>query len=1196
MTKQSLFDILKSIFNPMSEKKSVKFAKDEISINPIVEHELAILKFWQENKIFEKTLAATKNGPPYSFYDGPPFATGAPHYGHIITGLMKDVVPRYQTMKGNYVERRWGWDCHGLPIENIVEKDLGLKSKKDIEEMGIDKFNEMCRARVLDYVEDWQRTIDRFGRWVDMENSYKTMDLDYMESVWWVFKQLWDKGLIYEGYKSMHVCPRCETTLSQQEVSEGYKDIKDWSVTVELELEDEPRTFVLAWTTTPWTLPGNVALAVGEDIEYVKIEKKDEGVGELVRFILAKDLLEKIFSENEYKIISEFKGSALVGKKYKPLFPYYLNEDLKNKENLYTVVSADFVTTEDGTGVVHIAPAYGEEDMLLGQEKNLPFIQNVTMSGHFKDEVEDFKGMNVKPADDPQKTDVEIIKYLDKNNLLFGKEKYEHSYPHCWRCDTPLINYATSSWFVKVTAIKEKAIKLAKEINWSPAHIKEGRFGNWLEGARDWSISRQRFWASCIPIWKCECGEIKVIGSLDELYKNSDGITKIILVRHGEAESNIRNVNSGMASRLKYSLTAKGKKQIIETIKKIKAELDKSDNIVMFSSPIKRTKETAELIANNLKIEFQTDDRLGEIEVGYWEDKEREALKNDLLNIEYHNLSLEERFKFKKGGFGENNLDVIKRMHGFLSEKLKEHGGKTILIISHGDPIVDLTSKLKNKNIHDSAMALESVDYIEGGGVRVIYINNTTNIEIDLHKDVMDIITLKCEKCGGTMKRIPDVVDCWFESGSMPYAQEHYPFENNDKFEKKFPARFIAEGVDQTRAWFYYLHIIATAIKNEIAYENVIVNGIVLAEDGKKMAKRLQNYPEPDLVMDKYGADAMRYYLLSSPVMAAENLDFSEAGVKEAMQKVVMLLNNILNFYKLYENKDLPPLILPLRKGERGSVLDKWLLAKLNLLIKEVTTQMEAYDLVRSVRPIAEFIDEFSTWWLRRSRERFKEDGQDKNQALAVFRYVLLELAKVMAPFTPFIAEYLYREVGGEKESVHLDKWPEAIEKLIDNKILEQMAQVRKVVEMGLAARAENNIKIRQPLNKLVVHGYQLSAEFGSLIADEVNVKEVEFVKGAELKVELDTKITDELKVEGAVRELIRSINDRRKKQGLTISDKIKVLWQSDGEIIKKIFADEKYVAELKKNTITQGFVNQNNKGNETKVNDESVKLEIEKI
>lgn len=957
----------------------------EQKINPLVEQEKEIQKFWQENKIFDKSLEATRKGKRYSFYDGPPFATGTPHYGHIVASLMKDAVPRYQTMKGRYVERRWGWDCHGLPIENIVEEELKIKSKKQIEqEVGIDKFNETCRSKVLTYAKEWRRVVERLGRFVDMDDDYKTMDKDFMESVWWVFKQLWDKDLIYEGYKSMHICPRCETTLSQSEVTEGYIDVEDLSVIASFELIDEPGRFVLAWTTTPWTLIGNVALAIGEKIDYVEV--KAEGK----KYILARQNLEAIFAGKQYEVIGQIEAKELIGKKYRPLFDYYLDKNLKNRENLYTIVTADFVTVEDGTGIVHIAPAFGEDDMNLGLEKALSFIQHVGLDGRFTDEVVDFVGVEVKPKKDPQATDRKVIDFLDKKGLVFKMEKFSHSYPHCWRCDSPLLNYATSSWFVKVTELKDKMLKEAKDINWVPGHIKRGRFGNWLEGARDWSISRQRFWGSVMPIWLCgSCGEKRVFGSVKELEEAS------------------------------------------------------------------------------------------------------------------------------------------------------------------GDKVEDL------------------------------------------HKHFIDKITIPCA-CGGTMKRIPDVLDCWFESGSMPYAQLHYPFENEKKFAESFPAEFIAEGVDQTRAWFYYLHILAVALKKSRAFDNVIANGIVLAEDGKKMAKRLKNYPEPDLIMDKYGADALRYYLLSSPVMAAENLNFSEAGVKEAFQKVVMLVGNILQFYKLYEQPGQPAEL------KIENILDKWLLAKLNSLIQEVTEAMNNYELSKAVRPIAQFIDDFSTWWLRRSRDRFKSpDDSDKRQALAVFYHSLIELSKVMAPFTPFIAENIYQAVGADRESVHLERWPEAQKKMIDEKLLWQMDQVRKIVELGLAERAQSGIKIRQPLNKLTIKDQKarkLADEFLALVAEEVNVKRVEFLPADELAVELDKAISPELAAEGMARELVRTINARRKRAGLTIKDRIKIIWESSGETVNKVLTASESVEELKRLTIADEIISQANDAGVEEINGEKIKLKIEKI
>ncbi|MBU0671213.1 class I tRNA ligase family protein, partial [Patescibacteria group bacterium] len=492
--------------------------------NRYVEKEEETLKFWEDNKIFEKSVDKEAPNGDYVFYDGPPFATGTPHYGHIVASLMKDAVPRFWTMNGYRVERKWGWDCHGLPIENIVEQEMDIHSKKDIEEkIGIEKFNDSCHSKVLMYADEWKKFIPRMGRWVDMEQAYLTMEPNYMESIWWVFKQLWEKDLIYEGYKSMHICPRCETTLSQSEVTQGYKDIKDLSVVVTLPLLDAPDTAILAWTTTPWTLPGNLALALGADVDYIKVkinkfDKNKDLEGKMV--ILAKDPAEKVLEDIEYEVIEELKGKDLKGKAYEPLFPYFATDE--NKEKGFHVYNADFVDTEEGTGVVHIAPAFGEDDLKFGKEHDLPWVQHVDMSGHFIPEVKDFAGQSVKPKDDVQTTDVEIIKWLAKNGRLFTKEKYNHSYPHCWRCDSPLLNFSTSSWFVAVTKIKPEMIKLVKEINWVPEHIKEGRFGKWLEGAQDWSISRQRFWGSVMPIWKCdECDEMKVFGSREELEKAS---------------------------------------------------------------------------------------------------------------------------------------------------------------------------------------------------------------------------------------------------------------------------------------------------------------------------------------------------------------------------------------------------------------------------------------------------------------------------------------------------------------------------------------------------------------------------------------------------------------------------------------------------------------------------------------------------
>lgn len=945
------------------------FKKIESKVDlPKVESE--ILEFWDKEKIFEESLEIRKSAKRYSFYDGPPFATGTPHYGHIVASTMKDVVPRYWTMRGYYVERVWGWDCHGLPIENIAEKSLGITHKKEILEMGVEKFNNVCRSKIAGYIEDWERVIRRLGRWVDMKNSYRTMDLPYMESVWWAFRELWDKGLIYEGYRSMHICPRCETTLSQSEVSEGYKDVKDISVIAEFRLKDSDNTSILAWTTTPWTLLGNVALAVGEDIEYVEIEKKDLGVDGKVHFILAKDRLEEVFEENDYKFINKFTGKELVGRSYKPLFDYYAGDkNLKNRENGWKIYAAEFVTTEEGTGVVHIAPAFGEDDMKLGEKYSLPFVQHVGMDGVVKAGAGEFAGMHVKPIGDTQMTDVAIIKYLSNKNLLFDKKQYLHSYPHCWRCETPLINYATSSLFVNVTKIKNEALDLAKSVYWSPGHIKEGRFGKWLEGARDWSISRQRFWASCIPIWVCdECQEKKVIGSVGELEKLS------------------------------------------------------------------------------------------------------------------------------------------------------------------GEKVTDL------------------------------------------HKEVVDKIKLPCSGCGGEMKRVPDVLDCWFESGSMPYAQLHYPFQNKEEFEKSFPADFVAEGSDHTRAWFYYLHVIATAIKNKPAFKNAIVNGIVLAEDGKKMSKRLQNYPDPTEMFDKYGADVMRFYLLNQPVMQAENMNFTESDMADISRGMFRMLWNSYSFFVLYANIDeWQP-----KEGDLPSdnVLDKWILAELNNLAKELNYYMEKYDLMRSSRLFAPFIDNLSNWFIRRSRKRFwkSENDADKNSAYQTLFTILVALSKLMAPFTPFIAEEIYKNLTGKK-SVHLDDYPQPDLSKIDNELIGEMKRTRTIVEMGLSERANNNIKVRQPLAEILYGGKKLGSDFLPIIAEEVNVKTVTYDKDLpENKIELDINITQDLLNEGAIRELIRNIQSLRKSAGFDVENRINLYYWTESSMADDLMKEynEMISKEVLANKITR--------------------------
>jgi len=1148
------------------EKKNPSFAKAMAGKSKIAESEEKTLAFWRENNIFEKSLSQTEDNEPYIFYDGPPFATGLPHYGHLLQSVLKDAVPRYETMKGQYVRRVWGWDCHGLPIENLIEKELGLEHKKDIETYGVEKFNQAAKESVLRYDADWKKIIPRFGRWIDMESSYKTMDWKYTESVWWAFKTLFDKGLIYEGYKPMHICPRCETTLAASEVTLNYKNVKDLSVTVKFELVDEPGTFVLAWTTTPWTLPGNVALAVGEGIIYNKIKMKDESLN-----IVAKERLADVLKDEEYEVIEEFAGEKLIGRSYKPLFDYYASDKkLLQRKNGWKIYSADFVTTETGTGVVHIAPAFGEDDMELGKKEILPFVQHVGMDGIFKPEVFDFAEMSVKPKSDDEKirlgTDIAIIKYLQDHGTYFSKEKIEHSYPLCWRCDTPLLNYAASSWFVRVTAIKDEMIKANSEIRWVPETMRDGRFGKWLEGARDWAISRSRYWGAPIPVWKCaKCDKIKVAGSFSMLRQDAKPRNRYFVMRHGEAESNATNTVSSCVGNPTH-LTEKGKKQVEE----VALDLTNEKIDMIFASDFIRTKETVNIIAEKFHIapdDIIFDSRLREIDTGSYDGKSV---------AEYHSQfsNFMERFEKRSDG-GESIRDVRKRAMDFLFETDKKMEGKNILIVTHEYVLwmLDTTVRgLTDKEAYDLRENTEG--YARNAAVVPVSFlpyPHGSDYEFNLHRPYIDEVTLSCD-CGGEMKRVPEVFDCWFESGSMPYAQFHYPFENEKEFEHNFPANFIAEAVDQTRGWFYNMLVLSVGLFGRAPFQNVITTGMILAEDGQKMSKKLKNYPDPISIIEKYGADSLRVYLLSAPVVHGEDLNFSEKGVDEIYKKIVVRLQNVVAFYELYAGDKKEELVFP----KSAHILDEWIFARLGEVRVEVENAMEKYELDRAVRPLSLFVDDLSTWYLQNSRERLKgKEGSDADSTSArgTLRYVLFEFSKILAPFTPFIAEEIYQKVKDRKgkESVHLEKWPQ-VETLKDDPILSLMNETRKIVSLGLEARAKGAIKVRQPLKKITLKSeakplfaVPVGKAFLSLIADRVNVKDVAFDSIA-TEVELDTEITPELKEEGILREFIRNVQELRKTEDLSPTDKEQTLLVSTDDIGKKFL--KKFAKEIKKATL----------------------------
>jgi len=851
--------------------------------------EESVLKFWEEDKTFEKSLKKNEGKDRYKFYDGPPFATGLPHYGHLLAGTIKDIVPRYQTMRGKYVERRFGWDTHGLPIEALAQDALGVAGAPEIKALGIDKFNEQCRSMVLKYVSEWKKTVTRMGRWVDFDHDYKTMNPDFMETIWWVFKQLWKQGRVYKSHRIMPYSWKLSTPLSNFEAGSNYKDVQDPTVTVRTKLLDslgkldrlDTTIYMLVWTTTPWTLPENLMMCVRADVDYVVVRDLTDDVRPC--YVMAKARLASIFKKPEqYEVVAEMKGAEMKGWRYEPIFPYFSD---KAAEGAFRVLNDDYVTTDDGVGIVHIAPAYGEDDFRVCQEAGMKAIVDpLDASCNFTAEIPDYQGRFCKDCDK------DIIKRLKSEGKLVHQATITHSYPFCDRTDTPLIYRAIDAWYVRVEDLHERLAKNNAKVHWTPDYVGEKRFGNWLEEARDWNISRNRFWGSCIPVW----------------------------------------VN----------------------------DADPDDMICVGS---------------------------------------------------------------------------VKELEELSGEKVT-----------------------------------------------------------DLHKHFIDKIVIR--KDGKTYHRTPEVLDCWFESGSMPYAQQHYMGEGD--VSSFFPADFIAEGLDQTRGWFYTLMVLGTCLFDQSPYKNVIVNGLVLAEDGKKMSKRLKNYPDPNLMLNTYGADAIRLYMIYSPVVKAENLKFSENGVKQLMRDLLIPWWNAYSFFVTYANVDKfhdAEVVYP----ESDNVLDKWIVSSMETLIADVTTAMDAYDLQKAVRPFVKFIEDLTNWYIRRSRRRFwksTNDG-DKLCAYRTLRYVLVQLAKVAAPFTPFIAEEIYTNLKGEKdpESVHLCDFPTANAAARQPALEKAMADIQQIVELARRLRADNDLKVRQPLAAIMIAGTKI-AGLEDLITDELNVKAVKLI------------------------------------------------------------------------------------------------------
>lgn len=1030
-----------------------------------------VSKMWKEKDIIKKSFAENEGKRYFTFYDGPPTANGKPHVGHIETRVMKDLIPRYKVMKGYKVIRKAGWDTHGLPVELEIEKKLGISGKEQIEEYGVEKFVKECKESVFTYVHMWEEMTDKVGYWVDMENPYVTYHNDYIESVWWALKQMWDKGLLYEGHKVMPYCPRCGTALSSHEVAQGYKDVKDLTCIAKFKVVGEENTYILAWTTTPWTLPSNLALCVNKAYEYVEI-KANIGTDEEPKYenyILAKDLLESVLRETPYDIIKTFKGEELLGVKYEQLIPFG-----KVEGKAFEVIHGDYVTLTDGTGIVHIAPAYGEDDSLVAKQNGITFINLVDKEGKFVEEVEPWAGRFVRDCNE------DICKWLANENKLFSKEKHLHSYPHCWRCDTPLLYYPKESWFVAMSKLRDNLVENNSKVNWYPETIKTGRFGKFLENVIDWGISRDRYWGTPLPIWTCEdenCGHRECIGSIEELK--------------------------------------------------------------------------------------------------------------------------------------EKGIDVPE--------------------------------------------------------------------DIELHKPYIDAVDLKCPKCGKKMHRAKEVIDCWFDSGSMPFAQWHYPFENKEMFENNFPAGFISEAIDQTRGWFYTLTAVGTALFNKTPFENCVVLGHVLDEKGQKMSKSKGNGVNPMELLNTVGADATRwhFYTCSSPWLPTR---LSIDNVKETQRGFLSTLWNVYSFYVLYAEIDqFNP--LKYKDFKITNIMDKWIISKLNTLVKEVDNKLENYDITGAAIEIEEFTDELSNWYVRRNRERFwsQELNDEKIGAYVTLYNVLTTLIKVSAPFVPFITDEIYQNLvinldNNALESVHLCEWPEVDETVIDKNLEAEMDLAYKIVKLGRSARNAVNIKNRQPLSEMLISIDTLPEYYTDIVKEELNVKEVKlgaemsdyvnfeikpnlpvlgreygklipkireeiskknqmdlankvkqgkteyieidgteigldannllitmqgkegfaFSGEGEIGVVLDTTITPELQEEGILREVLSKVQNMRKDKNFEVLDRIN-LYVSDNEKIENVI--RKFEETIKHDTLADNiFYNQEGRDYiDTNINGENLKVDIER-
>jgi isoleucyl-tRNA synthetase len=1133
-----------------------------------------ILKFWEESGIFQKSLEQRKGKRRFVFYEGPPYANGKPGIHHVLARIFKDIVLRYKTMRGYYVPRRAGWDTHGLPVEIAAEKALGLKSKKDIEKFGIAAFNEKAKEQVWIYKNEWEEMTRRIGYWLDFKDAYITYEPEYVETIWWTIAQIAKRKLLYKGHKVVPWCPRCGTALSSHELALGYREITEDSVYLKFRLKrgqgiagstsspqgddftTDEDTYVLSWTTTPWTLPGNVALAVGEKIKYAVLKKMVDG--RLERWIVAKEIADKggdIFG-SPADSREEISGKDLVGLSYEPLF----DVPPLNTRTAYKVYAASFVATTEGTGVVHTAVMYGEDDYRLGVKVGLPQRHTVDEEGKFTRDVKGFAGLYVKDKE----TENKILKHLRENGNLLKIEPYSHEYPFCWRCETPVLYYARSSWFIAMSRLKDKLLKNNKRINWVPAHLKDGRFGEWLKEVKDWNLSRERYWGAPLPIWECKkCGHHEVAGSLEELSDLAGGPkNNYWVLRHGESESQILHIID--AGQKKLHLTPRGKEQVRRAVKKLKDELarrgEKIDLVI--SSDVLRTKETEKITAGVLTGEKVIVDRkLREINLGELEGSHE---------AKYHKLfpTYESKFE-KRPGKGESLRDLRARLWEFLRGLEKKYRNKNILLISHEYPIWMLSHIASGWSEKRAIVEKKKrgPDFVATGELRALDLKTVPRAEtgeVNLHRPYADEIAIVCPKCRGRARRVKEVADVWYDSGAMPFAQAHWPFVQSIKHRASsakglkgldYPADYIAEGMDQTRGWFYTLLAIATALGFKSPYKNVISLGLVNDKFGQKMSKSKGNIVEPQAVINRHGVDAVRWYFytINPP---AETKNFDEAEVQKAYRRMHLLFYNSAVFYKTYAQGKKAESKMRASKN----ILDKWVLARLNETVDGVSRSLDKYQIREAALLIEQFVDDLSRWYIRRSRRRLQKpsSGEDYTSAVSTLGFVLREAVKLVAPFTPFFAEYLWGAMGSA-DSVHLADWPSAEKKHDYADFIGTMAEVRRLASLGLAKRAEAGIKVRQPLAAATIKT-KLSRELVDVLAEEVNVKKITFNPEARDEVVLDTGITPELKEEGILREIVRLVQDLRQKAGFKPKDKVVLMAELPREISAMISKNEKFL------------------------------------